>query len=128
MKPWGRFTAPDMHRAGGIMLVLQRLLDAGVLNADAMTVSGRTTGEEARAATETRGQEVVRPLAKPLAPTGGMVILKGSLAPEGAVMKVAGHATTAARHRARVFDREEGAFAAGPGGEKGQGGRAGLPH
>jgi dihydroxy-acid dehydratase len=112
MKPWGRFTAPDMHRAGGIQLVLRRLLDAGILNADALTVSGRTSGDEARAARETPGQGVVRPLAKPLSTTGGMVILKGSLAPEGAVMKVAGHATTAARYRARVFDREEDAFAA----------------
>jgi dihydroxy-acid dehydratase len=112
MKPWGRFTAPDMYRAGGIQLVLRRLLDAGVLNADALTVSGRTAGEEARAARETPGQEVVRPLAKPLAPSGGMVILRGSLAPEGAVMKVAGHGTAAERYRARVFDREEDAFAA----------------
>jgi dihydroxy-acid dehydratase len=101
-----------MHRAGGIQLVLRRLLDAGVLNADALTVSGRTTGEEARAAREAAGQEVVRPLTRPLSPTGGMVILKGSLAPEGAVMKVAGHAATAARYRARVFDREEDAMAA----------------
>src|SRR3989442_3406693 len=112
MKPWGRFTAPDLHRAGGIMLVLRRLLDAGVLNADAETVSGRTVGEEARAAHETSGQEVVRPLAKPLAPSGGMVILRGSLAPEGAVMKVAGHGMGSGRYRARVFDREEDAFAA----------------
>ncbi|TMB58671.1 MAG: dihydroxy-acid dehydratase, partial [Chloroflexi bacterium] len=112
MKPWGRFTAPDMHRAGGIMLVLQRLLDAGVLNADALTVSGKTAGEEARAARETAGQEVVRPLAKPLAPTGGMVILRGSLAPEGGVMKVAGHTMGMRRFTARVFDREEDALEA----------------
>ena len=112
MKPWGRFTAPDMHRAGGIMLVLRRLLEAGVLDPDAMTVSGRTIGEEARAANESPGQQVVRPLSAPLAPTGGMVIVKGSLAPEGAVMKVAGHAMAARRFRARVFDREEDAFAA----------------
>jgi len=112
MKPWGRFTAPDMHRAGGILLVLQRLLDAGLLNADAMTVTGRTIGVEARAITETAKQEVVRPLATPLAKSGGMVIVKGSLAPEGGVMKVAGHAMTARRFVARVFDREEDAFAA----------------
>ncbi len=112
MKPWGRFTAPDMHRAGGIMLVLQRLLDAGLLKKDAMTVTGRTIGEEARAASETNGQEVVRPIATPLATSGGMVILKGSLAPAGGVMKVAGHAMTARTFRAKVFDREEDAFAA----------------
>lgn len=111
MKPWGRFTAPDMDRAGGIMLVLRRLLDAKLLNEDALTVTGKTIGDEARAAKETPGQEVVRPLAKPLAATGGMVILKGSLAPEGGVMKVAGHLMEARRFTARVFDREEDAFA-----------------
>ena len=112
MKPWGRFTAPDMDRAGGIMLVLRRLLDAGLLNTDALTVTGKTIGEEARAAKETTGQEVVRPLAKPIATSGGMVILKGSLAPDGAVAKVAGHLMEARRFAARVFEREEDAFAA----------------
>ncbi len=112
MKPWGRFTAPDMDRAGGIMLVLRRLLDAKLLNADALTVTGLTIGDEARAAQETPGQEVVRPLARPIAATGGMVILKGTLAPEGSVMKVAGHLMQARRFTARVFDREEDAFAA----------------
>ena len=112
MKPWGRFTAPDLDRAGGIRLVLRRLLEAGVLNGDATTVTGRTIGEEARAAVETAGQEVVRPLATPLAATGGLVVLRGSLAPEGCVMKVAGHATEARTFRARAFDREEDAFAA----------------
>ncbi len=116
MKPWGRFTAPDMDTAGGILVVLQRLAEAGLLNADAMTVTGRTIGEEARAVRETKGQEVVRPLARPLAPTGGMVIVKGSLAPEGGVMKVAGHAMSAGRFTARVFDREEDAFEAVVGG------------
>jgi len=112
MKPWGRFTAPDMDRAGGIMLVLRRLLDAGLLNADAPTVTGRTVGEEAGAARERPGQEVVRPLDRPIAATGGMVILRGSLAPDGAVTKVAGHATPTRTFTARVFDREEDAFAA----------------
>ena len=112
MKPWGRFTAPDMHAAGGIQLVLQRLSEAGLLNEGAMTVTGRTSGIEARAATETKGQQVVRTLAAPIAKSGGMVIVKGSLAPDGAVMKVAGHAMTARRFTARVFDREEDAFAA----------------
>ncbi len=112
MKPWGRFTAPDMYKAGGIMLVLQRLLDAKLLNADALTVTGRTIGDEARAAEETKGQEVVRPLSNAIAPTGGMVILKGSLAPEGCVLKVAGHLMKPSRFTARVFDREEDAFQA----------------
>ncbi len=112
MKPWGRFTGPDMDTAGGIMLVLQRLLDAGLLKKDAPTVTGRTIGEEARAAHEKAGQEVVRPLATPLAPSGGLVILRGSLAPDGCVTKVAGHDTSTRTYAAKVFDREEDAFAA----------------
>ncbi len=112
MKPWGRFTAPDMDAAGGILIVLKRLAEAGLLKSDAMTVTGRSIGDEARAARETAGQEVVRPLARPLAPSGGMVIVKGTLAPEGGVMKVAGHTMTARRFAARVFEREEDAFAA----------------
>jgi len=112
MKPWGRFTAPDMDRAGGIMLVLRRLQDAGLLKQDALTVTGRTIGEEARAARETAGQEVVRPLERPLATHGGLVILRGSLAPDGCVTKVAGHDTPTRTFTAKVFDREEDAFAA----------------
>ena len=112
MKPWGRFTAPDMDKAGGIMLVMQRLLEAGLLKQEALTVTGRTIGEEARAAKETPGQEVVRPLLKPLATSGGLVILRGSLAPEGCVTKVAGHDTPTRTYTAKVFDREEDAFAA----------------
>jgi dihydroxy-acid dehydratase len=110
MKPWGRFTAPDMHAAGGIMLVMRRLIEAGVADGSAMTVTGRTLADEARAATEAPGQEVVAPLAKPLAPSGGMVVLKGSLAPEGAILKVAGKGMPALRGPARVFDREEDAL------------------
>jgi dihydroxy-acid dehydratase len=112
MKPWGRFTAPDMDAAGGIQVVLKRLADAGLLNAGALTVTGKTIGEEARAARETAGQEVVRPLKSPLAASGGIVIVKGSLAPDGGVMKVAGHAMVARRFVARVFEREEDAFEA----------------
>jgi dihydroxy-acid dehydratase len=112
MKPWGRFTAPDMDAAGGIMLVLKRLQEAGLLRADARTVTGRTIGEEARGATETPGQEVVRPLGRPLALSGGLVILRGSLAPDGCVTKVAGHGTPTRTYSAKVFDREEDAFAA----------------
>ncbi len=110
MKPWGRFTAPDLHAAGGIMVVMKRLLDAGVIDGSAMTVTGRSLGDEARAAKETPGQDVIAPLAKPLAPSGGMVIVKGSLAPEGAVLKVAGEGMPSHRGPARVFEREEDAF------------------
>jgi dihydroxy-acid dehydratase len=112
LKPWGRFTAPEMYQAGGMAVVAKRLLDAGLLSPDEMTVTGRTIGEEARAAQETPGQEVIRPLGNPLKPTGGLVILKGNLAPEGCVAKVAGHERMTHRGPARVFDREEDAFAA----------------
>ena len=112
MKPWGRFTAPDMDRAGGIGLVLQRLQQAGLLHEGARTVTGRTIGEEARGARETPRQEVVRPLANPLAKSGGLVILRGSLAPDGCVTKVAGHDTPTRTYSAKVFDREEEAFSA----------------
>src|SRR5262249_58818658 len=91
LKPGGRFVAADLDRAGGIQLVARRLLEAGRLRARELTVSGRTIGDEAGRAVESPGQEVVRPLDRPLQPTGGLVILRGSLAPEGAVVKVAGH-------------------------------------
>src|SRR5438034_983226 len=112
MKPWGKFTAVDMDKAGGILLVMKRLLEAKILEGSAMTVSGKTIGEEAAATVETKGQSVVKPLNDPIAPTGGMVILKGSLAPEGCVMKVAGHQAVKERYTARVFNREEDAMAA----------------
>jgi dihydroxy-acid dehydratase len=112
MKPWGKYTAVDMDKAGGILLVMKRLLEAKILDGNAMTVSGKTIGEEAAATIETKGQTVVKPLSDPIAPTGGMVILKGSLAPEGCVMKVAGHQIVKERYTARVFDREEDAMAA----------------
>jgi dihydroxy-acid dehydratase len=112
LKPGGRFVATDLHRAGGIPLVAKRLLDGGFLHADAITVTGRTIGEHAREATETEHQEVVRPLSNPLKPTGGLVILKGNLAPEGAVVKVAGYDLRTHVGPARVFDSEEQAFAA----------------
>jgi len=112
LKPGGRFMAADLWAAGGTTLVANRLLEAGVLHADQLTVTGRTIGEEARQATETPGQQVLRPLAKPIKPTGGMVILKGNLAPEGCVVKVAGHSMMSFRVPAKVFDREEDAFAA----------------
>jgi dihydroxy-acid dehydratase len=110
LKPGGRFVATDLHRAGGTRLVARRLQEAGALHADAVTVTGRSIGEEAAAAQETAGQEVVRPLDRPLAPTGGLAILRGNLAPEGSVVKLAGHARRAHRGPARVFDSEEAAF------------------
>lgn len=112
LKPWGRFTAPDMYMAGGMPVVAKRLLDAGILHADELTVTGRTIGKEARAARETRGQVVIYPLRKPIKPTGGMVILRGNLAPDGCVAKVAGHERMVHRGPARVFNREEDAFTA----------------
>jgi len=112
LKPGGRFVANDMHRAGGTRLLAARLLEAGSLHGSEPTVSGRTLGEEARLARETPGQEVIRPLSNPLKSTGGLVILRGSLAPEGCVLKVAGHSRLKHRGPARVFDREEDAFAA----------------
>jgi dihydroxy-acid dehydratase len=101
-----------MYAAGGMAMVARRLLEAKVLHPDEMTVSGRTIGEEARAAQETTGQQVIRPLANPLKPTGGMVILRGNLAPEGCVAKVSGQTRMEHRGPARVFEREEEAFAA----------------
>ncbi len=112
LKPGGRFVATDLHAAGGIQLVANRLLEGGHLHANAMTVTGKTLGEEAQRATETPGQEVVRSLKKPLKSTGGLVILRGNLAPEGCVVKIAGHNLLHHRGPARVFDCEEDAFQA----------------
>jgi dihydroxy-acid dehydratase len=110
LKPSGRFVANDLHAAGGSRLVLKRLIDAGAIAGDAPTVTGRSLADEASSAVETPGQEVVRPVDRPLKPTGGLVILFGNLAPEGAVLKLSG--TERAHHRgpARVFDSEEQAF------------------
>jgi dihydroxy-acid dehydratase len=112
LKPWGTYTAPEMHEAGGMALVARRLLDAGLLHGNERTVTGRTIGEEARAARETPGQKVIRPLGDPLKPHGGLVILRGNLAPDGCVAKVSGQKRDLHRGPARVFDREEDAFRA----------------
>jgi len=117
LKPAGKFVATDLYRAGGITLVAKRLLDAGLLHRNALTVTGRTLGDEASDAQETPGQEVVKPLDNPLKPTGGLVILRGNLAPDGCVVKVAGYTTIHHRGPAKVFDSEEAAFdAVGQGG------------
>jgi dihydroxy-acid dehydratase len=112
LKPGGKFMAADLSTAGGTTLVAKRLLDAGILHPDQPTVTGRTIGEEARQAKETSGQQVLRPLSNPIKATGGLVVLKGNLAPEGCVLKVAGHERMSHRGPAKVFDREEDAFAA----------------
>jgi len=112
LKPGGRFVANDLYKAGGIQLVVRRLVEAGLIHGDTLTVTGKTIAEAAQAAKETAGQEVVRPLSNPLKSTGGLVILRGNLAPEGCVVKVAGHERMIHRGPARVFDREEDAFQA----------------
>ena len=112
LKPGGRFVANDLYKAGGIQLVAKRLVDAGLIHGDTMTVTGKTIAEAAQMTKETAGQEVVRPMTKPLKSTGGLVILKGNLSPEGCVVKVAGHERMIHKGPARVFDREEDAFKA----------------
>src|SRR5216117_3034065 len=112
LKPFGRFTAIDLGQAGGTGIVAKRLVAAGLVDGSALTPSGRTFAEEAARAVETPGQEVVSALERPLKPTGGLVILRGNLAPEGCVVKMAGHERTTHRGPARVFEREEDAMAA----------------
>jgi dihydroxy-acid dehydratase len=112
LKPFGRFVAADMHRAGGIRLLANRLLQSKKLHANAMTVTGKTIGEEAAAAIETPDQEVIAPLDRPLKASGGLVILRGNLAPQGCVAKISGHERLSQRGPARVFDSEEEAMSA----------------
>jgi dihydroxy-acid dehydratase len=112
LKPSGRFVASDMHRAGGIRLLARRLLRGKHLHASAKTVTGLTIGAETESAVETPGQEVIVPLDRPLKATGGLVILKGNLAPEGCVAKISGHERLEHRGPARVFESEEDAMAA----------------
>ncbi len=112
LKPAGRFVAVDVDQAGGIPVIAKRLVEGGFVDGSAITITGRTFGEEAAEAKETPGQEVIRPLGNPIKPTGGLVILKGSLAPEGCVIKTTGMIRKQHRGPARVFNREEDAMAA----------------
>jgi dihydroxy-acid dehydratase len=112
LKPGGRFVATDLYEAGGVPVLLKRLMDAGLLHADAITVTGRTIGAHAAEAGETDGQQVIRPLDDPIKPTGGLAILRGNLAPEGCVVKLAGHERLRQSGPARVFESEEDAMAA----------------
>ena len=112
LKPGGRYVAVDLDRAGGVPLLVQRLVFAGLVDGKQMTPSGRTLGEEASTAVETPGQDVVRSLSDAIKPNGGLVILKGNIAPEGCVVKISGHERLYHRGPARVFDREEDAMSA----------------
>jgi dihydroxy-acid dehydratase len=112
LKPAGKYVATDLFKAGGIQLVARRLSESGHLHNNAVTVTGKTIGEEAQLAEESTGQQVVRPADNPINASGGLVILKGNLAPEGCVVKIAGHEMRHHQGPARVFDREEDAFAA----------------
>ncbi len=110
LKPGGRFVATDLYRAGGVGVIAKRLAEAGVLHSDAVTVTGRTIGEEATDTEETPGQVVVRELSDPLKPHGGFAILRGNLAPDGCVVKLAGTERLQQTGPARVFESEEEAF------------------
>jgi len=112
LKPGGRYVATDLYAAGGVPLVAKRLLEAGLLHEDAITVTGRTVGEHAREAVETEGQQVVRALDDPIKSSGGLAILRGNLAPEGCVVKLSGHERRRHQGPARVFDGEEEAMGA----------------
>jgi dihydroxy-acid dehydratase len=112
LKPGGRYVASDLHKAGGVTQVLKALLEGGFLHGDALTVSGKTMAENLKDVQFRGDQDVVRPISNPLAPNGGVLVLKGNLAPDGAVVKVAGLASTRFRGTALCFDREEDAAAA----------------
>ncbi|OYU14790.1 MAG: dihydroxy-acid dehydratase [Alphaproteobacteria bacterium PA4] len=112
LKPGGRYVAKDMHAAGGVYMVMKTLFDAGFLHGDCLTVSGKTLGENIDEITWNPDQKVIYPVSNPLSPTGGVVGLKGSLAPDGAIVKVAGMARLQFSGPAQVFDCEEDCFAA----------------
>lgn len=117
LKPGGQFVATDLYRAGGIPLLAKRLAEADLLHTDELTVTGKTIGDEASQAVETENQKVVLPVDKPLKPTGGFAILRGNLAPDGCVIKLAGQDKTLHRGPVRIFEREEDTFAAIKGGK-----------
>lgn len=121
LKPSGQFMAVDLYQAGGTRLVAKWLLEGGLLKGHCLTVTGRTLQDEAASATETAGQQVLSPVSQPITPTGGLVVLKGNLAPEGCVVKVAGHKKFTHRGPAKVFDCEEAAFQAVQQGNIGEG-------
>ncbi|MEX2554954.1 MAG: dihydroxy-acid dehydratase [Actinomycetota bacterium] len=110
MKPWGRFVMLDIDRCGGIPAIMRELLDAGLLDGDALTVTGKTVAANLEGVGEPTNRDVVKPISEPISPTGGFAILRGSLAPEGCVAKMAGLHDSAFKGPARVFDREEDAF------------------
>ncbi len=112
LRPGGKYVALDVDRAGGIQLIAKRMVDAQLVHAGTQTVTGRTLGEEVASAVETAGQEVITTADAPFSPTGGLVILRGNLAPDGAVVKMAGHERPYHRGPARLFDREEDAMRA----------------
>jgi len=112
LKPAGRFVAADVDKAGGIPVIAKRLLDGKHVDGGTLTVTGKTFAEEAKTARETKGQEVIAPLERPLKKTGGLVILHGNLAPEGCVVKISGHERLSHRGPARVFESEEDAMSA----------------
>ncbi len=112
LKPSGKYVAADVDAAGGIQLIAKRLLDGKLVDGSALTITGKTFAEEASTAKETPGQAVIAPLDKPLKKTGGLVILKGNLAPEGCVAKISGHERLTHRGPARVFECEEDAMTA----------------
>ena len=117
LKPGGRYMAADYFAAGGSRLLAKRLAEMGVLNRSCMTASGQSIGEEAEKARETAGQDVIRPVSKPIKTSGGLAVLKGNLAPEGCIVKLVGHERLTHRGPARVFESEEEAFAAVQGGK-----------
>jgi dihydroxy-acid dehydratase len=112
LKPGGRFVAKDMYEIGGMPVLMRALLDAGYIHGDCMTVTGKTIAQNLEGVTFPENQEVIRPVSRPLSPTGGVVGLKGTLAPDGAIVKVAGMSKLQFRGSARCFDSEEEAFAA----------------
>jgi dihydroxy-acid dehydratase len=117
LMPGGRFSAYDLHRAGGTMLLVSRLIEGGFVDGSTLTVSGHTLGEDAAAAVETPGQRVIAPLSSPFGTEGGLVVLCGNIAPDGAVVKLTAHTPRSHRGVARVFDGERPALDAVLGGQ-----------